>query len=554
MRKPIDQIIRDTTSDYLNVLKTKSPLPSIDDIAIGLLHATTLAFEAENINRPKNAKLRMPDKLTPSQIADIILALFPVYVISMTENGSRNGAIPAVYQTDGFNRGIYDTDENSLERFIQKFCHTISRREMEEVVTYIRRSAELRVRESDPDLVAVNNGIFNYKTKQLLPFSPDHVFISKSHVDYNPAAANVNIHNNTDNTNWDVESWMQSLSDDPDIVSLLWEIIGAVVRPNVRWNKSAWLYSESGNNGKGTLCELMRSLCGQGAYASIPISDFGKDFMLEPLISVNAVIVDENDVGGYIDRAANLKAVITNDVIQINRKFKTPVAFQFHGFMVQCLNEFPKIRDRSDSVYRRQLFVPMNKCFTGHERKYIKEDYLHRRDVLEYVLKRILESNYYTLSCPQACNAVINEYKEFNDPIRQFYNEFHDRFTWDFVPFEYLYDLYRVWFEKNHPSGTKVSKNVFRKELVNALPPGAEWAPTERDPNGGYKKIRPRNMMDNPEPISKEYDLTEWMQRDARSSRLDSSWVPILKDNYRGGLIRTNLAMTYIDEDEENDA
>ena len=141
----------------------------------------------------------------------------------------------------------------------------------------------------------------------------------------------------------------------------------------------------------------MRQLFGKGTYASIPLSDFSKDFMLEPLISATAIIVDENDVGTYIDKAANLKAVVTNDVIQINRKFKSPVAYQFKGFMVQSLNEMVKVKDRSDSFYRRQLFIPFTKCFTGKERKYIKNDYLQRPEVLEYVMYKVLNMNYYEM-------------------------------------------------------------------------------------------------------------------------------------------------------------
>lgn len=86
------------------------------------------------------------------------------------------------------------------------------------------------------------------------------------------------------------------------------------------------MYSESGNNGKDTLCVLMKQLVGEGRYAAIPLKDFGNDFMLEPLVSATAVIVDENDVSTYIDKAANLKAVITGDTIQINRKFKAPIS------------------------------------------------------------------------------------------------------------------------------------------------------------------------------------------------------------------------------------
>ena len=156
---------------------------------------------------------------------------------------------------------------------------------------------------------------------------------------------------------------------------------------------------------------MWRALLGEGAHCSIPLSDFGKDFMLEPLIRASAVITDENDVGGYLDKAANLKAVITNDVVSINRKFKEPISYQVRGFMVQCLNDLPGIKDKSDSFFRRQLFIPMTKCFTGMEIPEIKNDYLHRKDVLEYVMKKALETNFYKLSEPESCKMALEEYK-----------------------------------------------------------------------------------------------------------------------------------------------
>lgn len=546
--KPSDQLIRDVTEAYLATLN-RAALPTIDQIAETLVTQTSTACAVYNTSVDKSMKIKPPTSLLPAQIGAVILELFPVCRIAMAEN-NLSGAVLALYQTDGPNEGIYDTDEDTIQNFVSQFKWSITTKEIEEVIAYLNRKAAIRVRCSDQDLIAVNNGIFNYQTKTLTPFTPDLVFTSKSHVNYNPQATNVVIHNNTDNTDWDVESWMHTLSDDDDIVTLLWEVLGAIVRPNVRWNKSAWLYSETGNNGKGTLCELMRSLCGRGAYASIPISDFGKDFMLEPLLSVNAVIVDENDVGSYIDRAANLKAVITNDVIQVNRKFKTPVPLQFHGFMVQCLNEFPKIRDRSDSVYRRQLFIPMQKCFTGKERRYIKNDYLHRNEVLEYVLKRVLESNYYELSCPASCQLTMSEYQNYNDPVRQFFDDTRYEFAWDFLPFLFLYDLYCAWMKKNNPAGSLMSKSTFIKEIVPIACKDGTWTVTRKNANGtSYAKVRPRDLMNKPEYLSMEYDLRKWMQPNAGSMRPDLACIPQVKDYYYGGLIRTSLQLNGVTVD-----
>lgn len=275
---------------------------------------------------------------------------------------------------------------------------------------------------------------------------------------------------------------------------------------------------------------MMRNLVGNGSYASISVADFSREFMLEQLLHVSAIIVDENDVGTYIDAAANLKAIITNDVIGINRKYKTPINFQFRGFMVQCLNEFPRFKDKSDSFYRRQLFVPFDKCFTGRERKYIKSDYLHRQEVLEYVMYKVLHMDYYSLSEPAACKAVLAEYKEFNDPIRAFFEELADRFSWDFVPFEFAYDLYKAWFLENSPSGSIQGRNTFIKDLTNIVNSTSQDWTVDRN----KMPVRPQGRMDWPEPLIAEYRLMKWFNPVYTGSDWEKRCLPPLKSSYRG--------------------
>ena len=416
---------------------------------------------------------------------------------------------------------------------ISRYKYRTNEKTVREIVKLLHAKAKRVVPTADPDLIAVNNGIFDYKKKCMLPFSPDYVFMSKSRVDYNPNAKNVVIHNPSDNTDWDVESWMNTLSDDPEIVAVLWEILGAIIRPNVPWNISAWFFSETGNNGKGTLCELMRQLCGEGSYCSISLKSMGKDFALEELVHSSAIITDENAVGVYIDDAANLKAIITNDVLQINRKFKQAITYRFRGFMVQCLNEMPRIKDKSDSFFRRQLFIPFTKCFTGMERKYIKTDYLHRKEVLEYVMKRVLESDYYSLSVPAACVDALEQYREYNDPVRRFAMEVVAQMKWKLLPYTFLYDAYKAWYRQEEESGQIMGANAFRVQIRAVLAGNARYAiPDQR------KKIRPRHYMDDLEPLIEEYDLKDWMNPYyAGSPDVDKRCKPVLRDYYRGIMV-----------------
>lgn len=526
-----DEVIRQATNDYLDSIVGTVPLPTPSDIAGEIVDAVNTRIDIENASKVKGRKWNNIDGLLPAQIALIILRLYPVAAIETAgENSDKDYTLLGLYQDDGPNQGIYITDESEIKKLVRKYNFTITGKARDEVLELLQLEAPRKKNCREQDIIAVNNGLFDFKNKVLKPFSSDYVFTTKCRVNYNPNAKNVVIHNPVDGTDWDVVSWIADLSDDPGIVKLLWQILGAIIRPNVSWNKSAWFYSETGNNGKGTLCELMRQLVGEGSYVSIPLSDMGKDFMLEPLTRASAIIVDENDVATYIDKAANLKAIITGDVIQINRKFKMPIPYQFKGFMVQCLNEMPRIKDKSDSFFRRQIFIPFDKCFTGVERKYIKTDYLHRQEVLEFVLLTVLQMDYYELEVPESCKLALEELKEFNDPVRQFMEEIMPQLQWDLVPFGFLHDLYKSWYKKNiGGKGETKSKNSLNKDILQLLHEYPEWTCENKN-----KTWKTASRMDKPEPLIVEFDLVDWKNPLYKGNDVNKIARPVLKDQYRG--------------------
>lgn len=198
--------------------------------------------------------------------------------------------------------------------------------------------------------------------------------------------------------------------------------------------------------------------------------------------------------------------------------------------MVQCLNEMPRIKDKSDSFYRRQLFIPFTKCFTGAERKYIKQDYLKRKDVLEYVLWKVLNMDYYELPIPKACQLALEEYKEFNDPLRQFVNEIFPELQWDLLPFQFLYDLYVSWYRKTVGNREVLGRQTFMKSLLLLVEQLPDWKCEDKT-----KSISSVGKMNRPEPLIDEYDLKDWMNPMYMSSAdVSKKCIPLLKVNYRG--------------------
>ena len=554
MIPPINQLISDEVELFFATQHQETL--SAHDVEFHLLNRINNRLISENTQYGlKGSRAYQTLRtLTPAVIADCMLKRNRIVRIMLSEkNTDPNYDVLAVYMEHGPDTGIYITDEVSIRVLAREYNYSISPRELDHVIDTLTDNAPRVMVSTNRDLIAVNNGIFDYKTKTLLPFTPEIVFTAKSAVNYNENAANHVIHNDADGTDWDIESWMADLNDDPEIVALLWEILSAIIRPNVAWDKTAWFLSEVGNNGKGTLLTLMRNLCGERAWTSIPVADFGKDFHLEPLIRTNAVLVDENDVGEYVDRAANLKAVITNDVILINRKNKTPIAYQFRGFMVQCVNDTPRFRDKSGSLYRRQLIIPFDKSFTGAERKYIKQDYMHRTEVLEYVLYRVLSGNLYELSEPAAVKAALHQYKIENDPVRAFAEEFLDRVVWDLLPWRFLYALYRAWLTKDQPSNPPLGYNKFIKHLTLIL----QEAVGEGEGYGWFvtpAAVRTKNRILGEEPLAVEYNLDQWFDIQPVNGSIRKVGTPHNIPISTRGLLRAGIRSDDLfDEIEEDD-
>lgn len=532
----LNYIIQHETHRFIDNLDPSNP-PTPTEIEIDLIQQIKAQIQILNADLDSKNRMVAPKALNHSQIAELMMALYPIAKIIVSENEDDPDAnVLAIYQKEGKFKGTYRYNKKDLRKIARQFKYGLNMREFEEIEEVLKDIAPQKRRTTNPDLIAVENGIFNYKTKELQPFDPELVYLSKSQVAYNEHAKNIIIHNDDDDTDWDVETWVEELSDDPEIIKSLWEIMSAIVRPHVRWDKAAWLFSTKGANGKGTLVTLMRNIVGQNSYASIPIDDFsGKNqFSLAPLLNATSVIVDENDVGTYIDKAANLKAVVTNDVITIEKKGKDRIAYQFYGFMVQCLNEFPQVKDKTNSFNRRQLFIPMNKSFEGVERKYIKTDYLFRQDVLEYVLFKVLNTNFYTLSTPEASKEILEEFKSNNDPLYDFTSIMLEDLAWDVVPTDFLYDLYEAWYLKNvSKKGQIGSKIKFKREVETII---QQKFKDKWEYHKGQYRMTVTDIT-NPEPYIVQYKLEDWYA-DTTSTNVDKLSKPNLAGRRYSGVFK----------------
>ena len=240
-----DNLLAYAALSYLQGIDAENP-PSRDTLKFELLTLTNRCIDAYNLGkRDPNAapgakhKDAYPDEKQGAerykrlsglhflQIAIVLRELHHAIGIPCNRADDDGNFDIGVYQESGPNKGCYDTTEEVLTRLIRSYNMAITTKGVTETVATLRDICEKKRACTDKDLVAVNNGIYDYGNKILMDFDPELVFLAKSHIDFVNHAPNPVIHNDEDGTDWDVASWMNELSDDPEIVKLLWQIIGA---------------------------------------------------------------------------------------------------------------------------------------------------------------------------------------------------------------------------------------------------------------------------------------------------------------------------------------
>ena len=423
---------------------------------------------------------------------------------------SRATAELVTYEDAGPDEGLYVPAEDRIRRLARQYHYTISSKDLNAVVECVRDSAQLLSESEDGDVVALANGLFHLDSKELRPFSPDVVLRSKASVAFREDATTCPVIKG-----WSVDEWIRELANnDLDVEKLFWEIIAALFRPEHPFQKAALLYSPTGSNGKGTFLELLRHLVGVDRVATLSISDFGEQFLPEALCSAFAVLSDENEVGDFLRKAGAFKAWVTHDWIRINVKYGPARSVKGRGLCVFCVNELPSSKDKSESLYRRFVAIPFLKRYVGaDENTAIKNDYVKRPEVLEYVAHKALMMPWFdTFIEPAVCKELLGQIRVENDPVLQFAEEFLVQFKWDLLPWKFSFRLYSAWMRKEVPSGHPVGSREFTKRMTDYVDknPSCGWF-VPRGADGNQKAMSTRNRIVGDEPLAVEYDLSDWI-------------------------------------------
>lgn len=123
----------------------------------------------------------------------------------------------------------------------------------------------------------------------------------------------------------------------------------------------------SGSNGKSVLLNCLEALCGQENVSAVCPQDFSNRFQRAYLHGKLANIVTEVAEGGEICDA-ELKAVVSGELLTAEMKFKPPMSFHPYCTCWIATNHLPHVRDYSDALFRRAKILTFPNKFDGVNR------------------------------------------------------------------------------------------------------------------------------------------------------------------------------------------
>mgnify|MGYP005787576887 CR=1 FL=1 len=419
-------------NDMLDAIRSQYHWKSEDE-----LHSSCIKAASQQKAILKEKDSEQGKQLPVWAIAQLFEGAFHYYLFDKSED-----ARIAFYNPVS---GIYTRNLRELYRFLSFFDTVLTEDRAKKIVFQLTNKAKYNHHHDDGKYIAVNNGLFNLETKKLEGFTPLHPVFTKVATNYNPDAKSPNI------DGWTVDKMFDQLAcGDKDEVQLFWQIINDALNGNRSRGKAFFLVGNiHGNNGKGTFQTLIENLVGEDNYGNLKINEFEKRFALSVLDGKTVCIGDDIQTD-YIKSSSSFNSIVTGDPVNIEIKQKSIYTTALHCTIIQSCNTMPMFAKKGGTM-RRLILVPFEAQFTDKtDNKAIKEQYLKRKDVLEYVLKKALTlPDFDKFIEPARSKAMKEEFEADNNSAVGFLKEVFEPGQFERIPVSLLYQWYVNYCSKN---------------------------------------------------------------------------------------------------------
>ena len=306
--------------------------------------------------------------------------------------------------------------------------YAIKRRDSKYITAALKEAhpmVEIDQRQLDADEFLLNTPSATYDLRIGLPSAHEHTpadFITKQ--------------TTVDPSDDGMDIWQDALETffcaDNELIDYVQEIAGLSAIGKVCVEGLIIAYGE-GRNGKSTFWNTLSRVL--GTYSGNMSADtltVGCKRNVKPELAEakgkRIIIAAELEEGMRLN-TSNVKQLCSTDEIYAEKKYKDPFSFVPSHTLVLYTNHLPKVGAIDAGTWRRLIVIPFNAKIEGSSDIKNYADYLFNKAggaILKWIMtgaKRVIEKDYHIVK-PAVVDAAIQKYKDNNDWLSQFLDEY----------------------------------------------------------------------------------------------------------------------------------
>ena len=371
-----------------------------DSADLLLMFSACSQFPPEWLNAIKNLATKCPAE------GVIIKNILQAHTLKFVENVGFYEYMRGVWlpQSDNVISGYF---VNELGRFA-------TGAKLKSLLSFLRSQISCEFDFNRQHVFNFRNGILDLSSGELRHHSPEYNSSIQMKYNYNAQAKCL--------------KWEQFIFDimdgDSQKMSLLQEIAGYILFPDLRMQKCFFLLGEGGN-GKSVFINVLREVFGDENCSSVPMSNLGSQF--EPIRLLNSLVNFANETETNIKEAeARFKAIVAGDKISACYKGKDFIEFSPRCVMISACNKFINSSDSTRGFLRRIMFVNFTRTFEGsNDNKNLTRELLQELPgIFNWCYKgykSLMLSQEFTRTSEQA--EILQEFTDIIDPVSAFFRE-----------------------------------------------------------------------------------------------------------------------------------
>lgn len=337
------------------------------------------------------------------------------------------------------------------------------------------------VKDLQPYMVPVGNGILDMSTMELIPYEGSNYFItSRINVDYNPNAPKPDIPDSLD-----FDKFLDIFScNNKERRSLVIQLIRATIFG--KHSSKMFLAVGPGGDGKSTLGHIINGMIGSDNIAYLNFNDLSDKDKIANLNNKKFIYGDDNDDSLFITSTGILKQLSSSSVIQVTPKYKSAMNVHFTGAIWQTCNVMPKFKGANDAIKRRLVVVQANSKLSSRIDIALPEEEVNEiirsKEYLEYVFRLLCDekwepfyrgfSNIDTIDTAEDIDggSTVKMYiKTIFDIVDVKPEDGNSAETINAFPFNIHYSIFKQWSKVNYPGSSIMSKTRFNSEMTKIL-------------------------------------------------------------------------------------